>query len=67
MKSLEGDHQTSIKKKKENRFAGFAMLSPLLLFMYYSYAIGGTFGYGSTMMVTRRGESENFELILEAE
>jgi hypothetical protein len=34
MKSLEGDHQTSIKKKKENRFAGFAMLSSLLIVMY---------------------------------
>jgi hypothetical protein len=34
MKSLEGDRLPSIKKKKENRFAGFTMLSPLLLVMY---------------------------------
>jgi hypothetical protein len=34
MKSLEGDRQTFIKKKKENRFAGFARLSRLLLVMY---------------------------------
>jgi hypothetical protein len=31
MKSLEGDRLPSIKKKKENRFAGFTMLSPLLI------------------------------------
>jgi 5-methylcytosine-specific restriction endonuclease McrA len=38
-----------------------------ILLYQYSYAIGGTFGYGSTMMVTRRGQSENFEIISEAE
>lgn len=38
-----------------------------ILLYRYSYAKSGTFGYGSTMILTRRGHSENFELIVEAE
>ncbi len=38
-----------------------------ILLYRYNYAKSGTFGYGSTMILTRRGHSENFELIVEAE